>query len=308
MAWTADRYVFKGPLPKLPQDQQRRRHYLALQRTRQAALAGHAGSGRQPIPFGMYTQNTVIPRNDHVASASETRFQYFSALAFGCKSIAAFTYARDVRIDKLESYMFRGANTPDTPNDTDPLPLFAEFAECNRQTLNLAPALVRLLSTDVRVVRARIPDGELNPFEDTRVPDWDADADPYITSIAATNSGSLNKGQPGDVVVGYFKPLLDPSTGDSELYFMIVNGLTHPSGSTADTAQTIVLTFDFKTSGISSLQRLSRNTGKIELIDSAAQGWTHKRGSTYELKLTLPGETGDLFKLKAASQFIANQP
>lgn len=302
-----DRYVFKGLSADTPEDEQRRRHYLVLQRTRQAALAGHAGSGNRPIPYGIYTQNTLIPRNDHVASASETCFQYFTALAFGCKSIAAFTYARDVRIDGLESYMFRGANDPERPNDTDPLPLFFVFAECNRQTLNLAPALVRLLSTDIRIVRGRKSDGELNSLTDTRVGEWSADADLCIAAIAARNVGTRNAGQPGDVVIGYFTPLLRGFDGDRDTYFMVVNGLTHPEGSESDTAQTITMTFDFQKSGITSLERLNRDSGRVEVIDEPSEGWTHVGGSVYQLESTLPGGTGDLFKFKTGATFLAGR-
>lgn len=296
-----DRYVFKGRLAGKPEDEEHRRHYLVLQRTREAAQAGHADSGHKPIPFGMYTQNTVIPRNDHTASESETRFQYFTALAFGCKSIAAFTYARDIRTDKLRHYMFRGANTPDMPNDTGPLPLFFVFADCNRQTLSLAPTLLRLLSTDVRVLPGRKANGELNSLKDTRVKAWDAKADPYITSITAANPGKLNGGRPGDVVVGYFKPLLYETTSQrsDDLSFMIVNGLTHPKGSIADTTQTITVTFDFADSPIRGLERVNRENGQVEEITDASKVWTHVKGSIYKLDLTLPGGSGDLFRFQS---------
>ncbi len=299
-----DRYVFLGLTKKRSQDGQRGRHYLALQRTRETAMAGHAGSASKPIPYGIYTQNTVIPRNDHTASGSETRFQYFTALAFGCKSIAAFTYARDIRTDGLRHYMFRGANTPDVPNDTDPLPLFFVFADCNRQTLNLAPALLRLLSTDVRVVRGRGPDGKPNSFKDTRVKDWDAAVVPQITKITAANEGKLNGGHPGDVIVGYFKPLLRGFPGDGDLYFMVVNGLTDPEGSAEETVQAISLTFDFSDSDINSLERLGRDSGRVEKIDDVSEAWTHVGESSYRLDLKLPGGTGDLFKFKTTGRFV----
>ena len=295
-----DRYVFKGQLPNTEEDAERSRHYRVLQQARKVALAGHAGSDHKPIPYGIYTQNTVIPRNNHIASESETRFQYFTALAFGYKSIAAFTYARDISIDGLEHYMFAGANDPAAANDSSPLPLFGTFAECNKETLNLAPTLIRLLSTEVRVVRGKRSDGTPNDFSGTEVKDWTPTADPIIRSIKATNIGRTNNHQPGDVIVGYFKPLLE--TADDETYFMLVNGLTGPTASSEDTGQRLTIDFDFKNSGISGIERLNRLTGKIEEV----KGWKHLDGSTYQLELTLPGGTGDLFRFKTAKPFIGS--
>ena len=90
-----------------------------------------------------------------------------------------------------------------------------------------------------------------------------------ITSITATNLGTTNGGQRGDVLIGYFNPLLESYDGpdySNELYFMITNGLSDRAGSGAQCRQRITLNFHFKESGIKSVQRLSRTSGKVEEV------------------------------------------
>ena len=60
------------------------------------------------------------------------------------------------------------------------------------------------------------------------------------------------------------------------------------------------MNFDFSTSGIDSLLRLSRETGLVEAVPLVSNG-----GSLYSLDLTLDGGTGDLFKYNTGSAFIA---
>jgi hypothetical protein len=122
---------------------------------------------------------------------------------------------------------------------------------------------------------------------------WNASAGPYIASIDVTNAGRKNDGLPGDVLVGYFRPLTEVGDGlhhHDQVYFMIVNGLSATDGSAADTRQKIRVGFDFEASGINTLQRTRRDTGQIEIVPLAGDG-----GSRYHLDLTLDGGTGDLF-------------
>src|SRR6185369_3473388 len=64
-------------------------------------------------------------------------------------------------------------------------------------------------------------------------------------------------------------------------------------------SQTIRLTFNFGSTGIHNLQRLSRDTGQVELVPLIYEG-----GSTYHLDLTLDGGTGDLFKYNDGIPFF----
>ena len=131
---------------------------------------------------------------------------------------------------------------------------------------------------------------------------FDATTDPYLTGVTATNLGTYNNSQPGDVLYGAYKPLdssLVAKGCENDKYFMIVNGLSDGVGDAADCAQLIQLTFDFGDSGIDSLLRLSRDTGLVEKI-----ALTQVTGSLYTLDLTLDGGTGDLFKYNTGSAFI----
>jgi hypothetical protein len=274
--------------------------YADLQKYRKLGLAGNDGSGSQSIPVGFWTQACDV---NHTISESEIRLNNFSGWTFGCKVAAAFLYQNPTATRIL-------FNDPGTEN---PNPQFYQVAETNRQSLNLGSALVRLLSTDVRMKMGRHTAtnwlgqkyGKTNDLPEGVSP-WNAGADPYITGISVTNLGATNDGREGDVLVGYFKPLdatLTNAGHENDLYFMIVNGLSDADGSAADCRQQIHLTFDFGTSGIDSLLRLSRETGLVETVNLV-----HGSGSQYSLDLYLDGGTGDLFKFNNGGMFVIPEP
>jgi hypothetical protein len=278
--------------------------YSELQRYRKLGLAGNDGTGSQPILTGLYTQTfTSAGLNNHVVSESEIRLNQFSAWAFGYKFADSFVYERPLHDTTVTPVLFS-----DSGNTTNsPTAQFYQAAETNRQSLNLGPALVRLISTDVRIKLGSHKGGFLNLHTYTNdraadVSEWSTVAIPYITGISATNLGSKNNGLAGDVLVGTFKPLDGSFTNAGHAdddYFMIVNGLSDATGLAADCRQQIRLDFDFGTSGISSLLRLSRDTGKIEMVSM-----THESGSAYRLDLYLDGGTGDLFKFNNGGIFV----
>jgi hypothetical protein len=80
---------------------------------------------------------------------------------------------------------------------------------------------------------------------------------------------------------------------------MIVNGLSDSVGNAFETRQQINIDFNFGSSGINSLLRLSRETGEVELVEL-----THFGGSQYGLSLILDGGTGDLFKFNNGGTFV----
>ena len=193
----------------------------------------------------------------------------------------------------------------DEDSTDNPTPQFYQVAETNRQSLNLGPGLVRLISTDARMKMGQHVEGSVTVDNDLPegVSRWNSDADPYITSITATNIGSKNNGLPGDVIMGYFEPLDASFTTlgfQDDMYFMVVNGLSDINGSAADCEQLIHIEFDFGTSGIDSLERLSRDTGLVEPVTL-----THDSGSLYYLDLVLEGGTGDLFKFNNGGDFVS---
>jgi hypothetical protein len=80
---------------------------------------------------------------------------------------------------------------------------------------------------------------------------------------------------------------------------MIVNLLRAHDGSGQEMQQHIRVHFDFRDSGLHSLQRLSRVSGQVE-----AMSLTHDGGSHYHLDLILDGGTGDLFKYADGEPFV----
>jgi hypothetical protein len=119
--------------------------------------------------------------------------------------------------------------------DSQPTIVYDYVAETNRQSLNLGPALVRLSSTDVRMI----------PVTDSSLPPgigwWSrgAGGSDFLTSITPTifASGPASSSY-SDVIVGYFQPLLDDN-GDypfaDGIHFMLVNG--DSSGTAVSRAQ-----------------------------------------------------------------------
>ena len=270
--------------------------YGAMAKYRMLGLEGNDGTGNRPIPVGQYTQ-TYVP--GHIVSESEIRLNNFSSWAFGFKLVQSFIYDSNNGAGPLPA-MFKGDGTK------NPTPQFYYVAETNRQSLNLGPALVRLISTDVHVIldgRSGRPLVPGKSSEKNRLFFWESSKDPYMTAIKATNLGTRHDGSPGDVIVGYFKPLDASFTNpghEDDIYFMIVNGLSSRNGSAADCSQKIRLDFDFGGSRIDNLLRLSRDTGEVEEVSLI-----HDGGSLYHLDLTLDGGTGDLFKFNNGGTFVS---
>jgi len=292
--------------------------YGGMEKYRLAAKAGHDLSGAEPILSGFWMQlwgdNSEAEEDEVVEevyylSQSEIRLNNFAAWAFGFKSVINFIY--HFRVEYLKAVIF---DTDDTsaPNDK-----FDELADTNAMSLNLGPALIRLVSTDLRMIMGKhfdeaagivvsneIPEYRNIVGDDTaKIQQWSSAADPYITDISVTNNSDFNNQHEGDVIVGYFKPLhpaYATSGWENDIYFMVVNGLSDSEATPAQTQQTIHLEFDFGDSGISSLKRLSRVDGEVEVVDL-----THIDGSQYRLDLQLDGGTGDLFKFNNEAGFVS---
>ncbi|MFA5866015.1 MAG: hypothetical protein WC975_15180, partial [Phycisphaerae bacterium] len=271
--------------------------YEYMERYRKLGLEGNDGTRANPIPTGVFLRTfyTEVLPNASIVSESEIRVQYFAAWAFGYKLVDDFIYEDKPSGSYVDSVMFSGTGI-ESPTTT-----FYQIAETNRQSLNLGSALVRLLSSDVRFIVGR-HNGQYNTLP-AGIPSWDSTAGPYITDISATNIGTKNNNQEGDVIVGYFKPLAAEFTNsghENDVYFMIVNALSD-TGLAADCRQQIRLDFDFGSSGITKLLRLSRETGLVEVVNLVSDG-----GSLYHLDLILDGGTGDLFKFNDGGSFVSS--
>ncbi len=266
--------------------------YTEMQKYRLAGLAGIDGTGREPVPYAQYLD---LYRTSYAASQpseSFVRLQEFASWAFGYTFVTAFVY-----------------NKPNNPTvyptlfssdgDGQPTAVFDQIAETNRQSRNLGPALVRLTSTDVRMIPgigSSLPAG---------LSAWTpgAGGNNYITSITpVTGPGASASSNYADILIGYFEPLLADNSGypfAAGTHFMLVNGSS--TGTAAQNAQWYHLTFDFGQSGFDSLQLLSRDTGQIDLIPL-----THLNGSQYSLDWNLPGGTGDLFRFSIGGDYNAD--
>jgi hypothetical protein len=268
--------------------------YDSLSYYRTIALEGYDGTGKSPLPFGQYTLGyktggSPADVGSYVVSESEINIVSFATWAMGGKWTNLFRWEKDPEV-----FLFYDEEGNLTPQ-------YYQYAEMAKQGNNLGDHLVRLNSKDVRI----IPGEHLsnNEVVTNRKPDsislWDKSADQYIQSIDVENSGNVNDGLKGDVLIGYFETLPDlpkeelkklPSK--SAKYFMIMNGLTAKGeeGSSENTRQNITLHLDVKGEGPNSLWKVDKNTGKVERVEL-----THVKGHQYKADITLGGGKADLF-------------
>ena len=267
--------------------------YAKMQGFRQVALEGWDGTGRTPIACGQYLNMYRESYGDAKPSESYVRLQQNASWAFGHTFVSAFVY-NDPISTNVVSVMF------DSAGDTQPNEVFGYVAETNRQSRNLGQALTRLVNTDIRMIP-----GSGKSVSGTGVTQWNADG--YWTKAGIPSTGgyldylsaitpTVSEGGPidttyNDILIGYFKPLKDDNSGFTfadGLHFMIVNGSA--SGTAAASAQWYHVDFDFAGTDFDSLVRMSRDTGRVELVPLTLQS-----GSNYAFDLYLPGGTGDLF-------------
>ncbi|MCC7083755.1 MAG: hypothetical protein IT427_01970 [Pirellulales bacterium] len=277
--------------------------YSFMQGYRTAALAGYttdAGVNSGPLPYAQYLNLHRWDYTQVLPSESFVRWNQFASWAFGYTFVSGWKYTQDTANYVPVMFNAAGAKTP----------VFDYVAEANRESRNLGPALVRLISTDIRLIPGKLNGTLLS--QPAGVSMWSAGSQStgskidYITSI--TQRGNLNTSNPNsfsDVLIGYFAPLL-PNGGDATTFvngltFMIVNGATgsyfSPNGAgdpASASAEWFRIDFDFGVSGFNSLLRLSRDSGLVELIN--LEHLSGDGGTLYRLDLKLDGGTGDLFR------------
>jgi hypothetical protein len=290
--------------------------YSNMQKYRAAALAGYTVNGVNsgPLPYAQYLNTCRTSPTGSLPTPSFIRLQQNASWAFGYTFTTAFVYNAYNDSD-VSAAMFTGKG------DSTPTPVFDYVKETNRQSRNLGPALIRLVSTDVRFIPGRHPnsnpldvDGDANSLPDRLTAGsagtgWGHE---YLKNVSVTNIGNSNtqtylttqRKLAGDVIFGFFNVLdeaFDGPAATGETYFMVVNGLTETDGAApADTRQRITLNFNFGTSGINSLQRMSRDTGQVEAVPLVSDG-----GASFHLDLTLDGGAGDLFKFNTGAPFVS---
>ncbi len=272
------------------------------QQFRRHALGSYIGAtGNAPRPYGLFLQTyhdtfAVDPGD------VQMRWQQFVAWTMG------YTFS--------DAFIYDGGNTNFYTQGT----LYNQFKETARQSRNIGPALTKLISYSngvagggTSIVLGKNASGSTNSVPASWQVFSATDAPPsqrYMQSLVATNLGTKNGGFAGDIYIGFFNPL-QVSYGDpaGTAYFMVTNGLggdlVLPNGSADNTAlatdcqQQITVKFDFGTSGITSLQRLRRSDGQLEVVPL-----TQVTGNQYKLVFTLDGGTGDLFKFNDSTPFV----
>jgi hypothetical protein len=263
------------------------------------------------IPFGNYVQtfhavqdyNTTVYRDP---SPSELRLNHSGALAFNSKMLIDFLY------NNGSSSLFIPPG-----GDSNPSPLYSEKADAALRARNLGKALVRLKpideataswTTSIMFVRGKDSNGNLNPIPvnfyagpggTNPNTDWVADRnDTYLRGWVVTNTGTKNNGQPGDVIIAWFKPLdeiFDGPMFTNESYFMVVNGLTDPTGTAADCSQQIKLNF---LDNFTDIQMLNPETGNLDTQTLPVVS------TRRQLTLNLNGGDAALFKISDGAPFI----
>jgi hypothetical protein len=266
------------------------------------------------IPLGIYVQTFhAVQDYDQTVyrdpSPSELRLNHFAALAFNAKALIDFTYNTGA------SSLF---TTPG--GDSNPTPLLATKTDAALRARNFGKALVRLkpiadatsqYTTSIMFIRGRNSAGTLNPVpnsfiadpQDPTTTEWATNRnDPYLRSWSVTNkAGIKNNGQPGHVILSWFKPLDESFDGPSytnEVYLMVVNALTDPAGAAADCLQEIKLNFDF-TNALTSVETLDSATGQLQTNTLPVLSNTVR-----QLILNLNGGDAALFKFSDGAPFV----
>ncbi|MDQ8738009.1 discoidin domain-containing protein [Paenibacillus sp. LHD-38] len=260
---------------------------------RTIALEGYDGTERSPIAFGQYTQG-FKSGEDYVPSESELNIVSFATWTMGGKWLNLFRWEKDDGKDDINPYIFHNNNGNLTPS-------YDHYAEMVKQGNTLGDYLVRLNSSDVRIIPGEhMSNGNVVAnSKPNSIPLWDPSADARIRSIAVQNIGNANHGLKGDVLIGYFEPLNGLTKEDEKFlpaphskYFMIMNGLTASgdAGSSEITSQKITFELDVKGEGPNSLYRVNKETGETERVQL-----THVKGNQYRLDIMLGGGKADLF-------------
>lgn len=259
-------------------------------------------------PYQLYTQtyhSTGDGRRD--PSDSELRQNYFAGVVFGCTSFVSFWYNNGA------SSLF---TTPG--GDSNPTALYSTITSINSKLKKLSPALTRLVprnnyiggfdasmlyypgqyfngSTTVTLTQ----DGDFRVYP-TDYNTYFSTNDPYLKGVVVTNTGTRNNGLRGDMWMMWFKPLDEAFDGpnySNQVYVMVFNGLSDPTGTAADCHQQIKVNYVDATP-TQNLQVLNQTTGNIDTV--ALPIVSTRRQATFELD----GGECVLYKFNTGAPFV----
>ena len=271
------------------------------------------------IPLATYRE-TFHASDGRDLSGSEQRLNTFAALAFNVKYLTDFTY------NSGASSLFNNA----AGGDNSPTQLYYNQQTINLQARTLGPTLTRLqpinihpdgaqATTDIMFIRGVHFDSASSSYIPNDLPigftpdaqasssysDWVFQRnDPYLDGWTVKNNGTKNGGQKGDVIVSWFKTLdesFDGPNHTNEVYMMVMNGLTDPTGTSADCSQHITMDFLFGTAAghLTALDVLNQDTGAVDEVQLTPIG-----GGKYRWTIDLDGGSAELFKFADGAPFI----
>jgi hypothetical protein len=311
--------------------------YSELRRYRQWGMASNI-----PIGAYRQTFHSIEDYDQRVyrdPSPSELRLNTFSALAFNAKVLIDFTY--NTGASSLFTKIFNGAGDTQTnalynemidvnlraqnfgkalvrlapildmhnPNDVNPPPGPA----------STDPTFPDGITTSMYILRGKTLSGgttNINPLpnsfqSDPQAPNsyswWEYQInDPYLNGWSVTNkAGVKNNGLIGDVIISWFHPIDDgysPTRYTNEIYFMVVNGLSDPTGTAADCMQEIKLNFTSGTN-FTAIEMLDPVTGTVTtnvMPVISGSGTSTRR----QLVLDIKGGDAVLFKYSDGVPFV----
>lgn len=293
--------------------------YRLTGRYRRLALEGRYGDGTEPLSFGQYTTAFRLqpPTSPDGTPVSELRQLFVSesqqsvvsqvTWALGGKWLDAFRweYGGDQDSIKTDGLFFR------YPDDR-PTPQLFRYEKLNRTMRAYSPYLVRLRTRGTGLVRGIVAATGARTPQPGELADFGAQTDPGtgVVAITATNVGTANSGQPGDVVFGSFRALpgmTSAEAGDvlpdpqNTKAFMLVNALVwrnedwaNAAGTGGDgdqTAQVVHVRIDRTPIGsTASLYRVAPDTGVPTVVSLAAVG-----DGTYSFDVRLRGGESGLY-------------
>jgi hypothetical protein len=296
------------------------------------------------VPFGAYMQTFhAVQDYDHTVyrdpSPSELRFNNNVAVAFNAKWLTGFTY----NTGASSLFTKPGGDSNPTPLYNEQKLVNARLKNWSNTLVRLKPIeemhnaadsnppagpasgnpnFPDGTTTSMMFLKGKNAAGTVNGIpigfqDDPEAPSgyswWEYQKnDPYLNGWGVTNQGAKNGGQKGDVIISWFKPLDESFDGDTfndEIYMMVVNALTDPTGSAADCTQEIKLNFmnlpdgDPDADGNQGIQLLDPDTGKLVTPTLSSVGTDR-----YQLTLTLAGGDAALFKFNDGAPFVGVTP
>jgi hypothetical protein len=292
------------------------------------------------IPFSAYMQTfSSVQDYDSTVyrdpSPSELRLNNNAAVAFGAKQLVGFTYNTGASSFFVNDHHGSGDRDRTALYDEQKL-VNKRVKNWGNTLVRLTPiddwssqpgsGTTPGTTTNTLLIRGKHYDAGSNSDVQSAIPvnfvpnagnpnstftQWQSNRnDPYLRGWTVTNQGTKNINPntsaklPGDVLLSWFKPLDESFDGpnfNDERYFILVNGLTDPTGSAVDCTQTIRLNFLSTMPGI---QMLDPDTGSLVNINVPID-----QSSGRKLwDITLGGGDAVLFKFNDGAPFVGVVP